>query len=161
MKSQRKKEIGKTAFKGIIIFLVIPILLLIFLGWYFGVAFFILTLTYKTIKIKARGYFTKNVKGEEIKTRLFFHLWKKGIEGITPLQQAFTMLIGSYIMLFGVVGGMVVNAVVRMEDQWIWVEVILAGSLLLIILQIIGGLQKYWRFKEIDKIQKELEGADN
>ena len=83
--------------------------------------------------------------------------WKNGIEGITPLQQAKTNIMGTSITLIGIFSGIVINALVRMENQWIWIEIILTGSLILVVIQMITGLQKYWKFKEVDKIQQEFE----
>lgn len=99
-------------------------------------------------------------EGKKVTTKEFFKRWKSGIEGITPLQQAKTSLMGNWIVLSGIVSGMVVNALVRMQDQWWWIEIILGGSLILVVIQMIGGFQKYWRFKEIDKQMKEIENGN-
>jgi len=78
-------------------------------------------------------------------------------EGISPIQQSRTTILGNWITLSGILAGIIINALVRVKNQWIWIEVILLGSLVLVVIQMIGGLQKYWRFKEVDKIQKKLE----
>ncbi len=83
--------------------------------------------------------------------------WKEGVEGISPIQQSRTTILGNWITLSGILAGIIINALVRVKNQWIWIEVILLGSLVLVVIQMIGGLQKYWRFKEVDKIQKKLE----
>ena len=64
---------------------------------------------------------------------------------------------GTWIIITGIISGIVINALVRLTNQWWWIEVILIGSLIVTTMQIIGSIQKYWRFKEIDKVQKELE----
>jgi len=119
--------------------------------------FFVLLLI---LKIRKRGYFMLDKEGKKVTTKEFFKRWKSGIEGITPLQQAKTSLMGNWIVLSGIVSGMVVNALVRMQDQWWWIEIILGGSLILVVIQMIGGFQKYWRFKEIDKQMKEIENGN-
>ncbi|MEA3414061.1 MAG: hypothetical protein U9Q99_00850 [Nanoarchaeota archaeon] len=151
-----KKERGKKALKEILILIVIPLLLIIFINW-IGLLFFTLVLLYKIFKIKRRGYFAKDVKGKKLKTKDFFKRWRSGIEGITPLQQARTNLLGTWITISGILAGIIINALVRMEKQWVWIEIILIGSLILVVIQMIGGIQKYWKFKAVDKIQKKFE----
>jgi len=46
-------------------------------------------------------------KGEKIKWREFFKLWKQGLEGITPLQQTKTTLVGFMPIFAGIVWGIV------------------------------------------------------
>jgi len=156
-----KKQRGKKAVGNIFRFVVLPIITTLISNWKYGLGVLALFILIKIIKVKRKGYLLKDVKGEEVKTREFFKRWKAGIEGITPLQQAKTNLMGNWITLSGVLAGIVVNAVVRMENQWLWIETILFGSLILIVIQMIGGLQKYWRFKVIDKAQKKLEEEMN
>ena len=109
------------------------------------------------IYFKRKGYFIKDRAGKKIGFKEFMSRWKNGIEGITPLQQAKTNIMGTSITLIGIFSGIVINALVRMENQWIWIEIILTGSLILVVIQMITGLQKYWKFKKVDKIQQEFE----
>lgn len=149
-----KKKRGKKVVGSVFKFLILPLLGLVVFNWkiMLGIlGFFILM---KLFNIKRRGYFAKDMKGEQLSSKQFFKRWKSGIEGITPLQQAKTNLMGTWITMSGILSGVLVNALVRMENQWIWIEVILLGSLVLVVMQMISGLQKYWRFKEVDKIQK-------
>ena len=156
MKRERNKETGKNALKGIIKFIIIPTLLSIFINWKVGLSFFGIVLFIKIVIIKRRKYFMKDLGGDEVGLKSFMKRWKDGIEGITPLGQAWTNLLGSWITLTGVLSGMIINALVRVEHQWIWIEIVLLGSLILIVIQMIGGLQKYWRFKIIDEATKGL-----
>lgn len=157
MKKEIKRDRGKRALKGVLKFVVVPILLMIFFNWKIGLGFFLLVFLYSQYKIKKRGYLIKDTSGKKLKRKEFFKRWKEGIEGISPLQQARTNLMGTWITLSGIVAGIIINALVRMENQWIWIEAILGGSLILVVIQMIGGLQKYWKFKEVDKIQKQFE----
>ena len=154
---KRNKKRGKKALQGLILFLVIPILTGIFINWRVGLGFFGLVALTRFIKIKRRKYFARDTEGKEVGFKQFMKRWKVGIEGITPLQQAKTNLMGNWITLTGIVSGIVINALVRVSHQWVWIEIVLLGSLILVVIQMIGGLQKYWRFKTIDKAQKEME----
>lgn len=151
----KEKKRGKQALKNIFLLVICPTLLSIFTSWKIGLSFFGVISLIKIIQIRRRKYLMKDVKGEEVGLKSFFSRWKEGVEGITPIQQAWTNLMGSWITLTGVLAGMIINALVRMSNQWWWIEIILFGSLILIAVQMIGGLQKYWRFKITDKAMKE------
>jgi hypothetical protein len=151
------KEKSKRFLKRTLIYFVIPILLLIFLKFKISISIIGGLILIKFIQIKRRGYFLKDINGNKLKFKEFMKRWREGIEGITPLQQAKTILLGNWIVVSGILSGMVINALVRMNNQWWWIEIILGGSLILVIVQMIGGFQKYWRFKAIEKAQKELE----
>lgn len=154
---KEKRQKGKNALKNTLIYFAIPLLLIILFDWKIGVAFFILMIVKKIIQVKRRKYFTKDTKGNKLSYKEFMKKWKIGIEGITPLQQAKTSLMGTWIVLSGILAGIVINALVRMKEQWIWIEVILVGSLILTVVQMIGGFQRYWNFKKTEGIQKQFE----
>ena len=156
MKKRKKNIRGKRALKNTFLFIVIPILLSIFLKWRIGLIFFLVAIIIKAITINKRGYLIKDRKGNKVIIKDFFKRWKDGIEGITPLQQSRTTLLGTWIVISGIIAGILINALVRMKDQWIWIEVILAGSFILTLMQLVSSLQKYWRFKEVEKIQKKF-----
>ena len=153
---KEKKKRGKQALKNIFLLIIIPTLFSIFLSWKIGLSFFGVVSLIKIVQIRRRKYLMKDTEGKEVGIKSFFKRWKDGIEGITPLQQAWTNLLGNWITLTGVLSGMVINALVRVEHQWIWIEIVLLGSLILIVIQMIGGLQKYWRFKIIEEATKGL-----
>ncbi len=156
--NMKEKKRGKQALKNIFLLIICPTLLSIFTNWKVGLSFFGVISLIKFVQIRRRKYLMKDVKGKEVGVKSFFARWKDGIEGITPLGQAKTNLLGTWITLTGVISGMVINALIRMSNQWWWIEIILFGSLILIAVQMIGGLQKYWKFKIIDKAMKEAEG---
>jgi len=151
------KEKSKRFLKRTLIYFVIPILLLIFLKFKISISIIGGLILIKFIQIKRRGYFLKDINGNKLKFKEFMKRWREGIEGITPLQQAKTILLGNWIVVSGILSGMVINALVRMKNQWWWIEIILLGSLVLVIIQMISGFQRYWRFKEIEKAQRKLE----
>lgn len=88
--------------------------------------------------------------GEKITGREFMRRWKKGIEGITPLQQASTIIRGTFIVLIGIIWGIVFAIIFSM---W-WLGVILLGSLIITCAQLLGQYQKYWQLKKIDDMIK-------
>ena len=109
------------------------------------------------IRTKRRKYFWKDKKGNKLKFKEFMRRWKDGIEGITPVQQKFTQILGTWIVITGILAGMIVNVLIRMENVWFWVLTILIGSLIITVVQLIGNWQMYKRFKLIEKTQRELE----
>ena len=153
---KEKKKRGKQALKNLFLLVILPTLLIIFVSWKSGLSLFGVVSLIKIIQIRRRKYFMKDRSGKEVGFKSFMKRWKEGIEGITPLGQAWTSLLGNWISLTGVLSGMIINALVRVEHQWIWIEIVLLGSLILIVIQMIGGLQKYWRFKIIDEATKGL-----
>lgn len=152
-----KKERGKKVLGNVFRLFVLPLGLTIIFTWRIGLASLVFFGLMKLLSIKRRKYFAKDMKGDKLGFKEFMKRWKLGIEGITPLQQAKTNLMGTWIVISGILGGIIINALVRIGTQWIWIEVILVGSLIVTVMQMIGGLQKYWRFKETDKVQKQFE----
>ncbi len=158
MNKEERKKRSKKLLVNVILIIVLPILASIILDeWYYGVIYLAAFFVKKLIVIKKRGYFAKDIYGEELSFKQFMKRWKAGIEGITPLQQAKTTLMGTWIVISGIIGGMGVMAIVRPADIWWWSEIILLGSLIITGIQLLSGVQKYWKFKEQDKIQKEFE----
>jgi hypothetical protein len=118
----------------------------------------ILLIIFVTIRTKIRGYFYKTKKGEKLKFKEFFKLWKRGINGITPIQTAKSQVMGNIIVLVGIISGIIINCLTRIENQWVWIVIVLSGSLIITSLNQVGYLQKYWRLKlikdEINKLEK-------
>jgi hypothetical protein len=106
-------------------------------------------------RVKKRGYFIKDKQGNQLKFKEFTQKWKQGIEGITPLQQTRTTFMGLWITISGIIAGIIVNALVRMQHQWWWIEIILIGSLIITGVQFMGTYQKLSILKKIDKTMKE------
>jgi len=86
--------------------------------------------TFKPIKspIKRLNYFMKDKEGNELSRKEFFSRWKKGIEGITPLQQTKTQMHSSFIMIIGILAGIVI-CIIGIKTLW-WLLIILVGALL-------------------------------
>jgi len=110
------------------------------------------------IKVKKRKYFWKAKDGTELSLKEFLARWKKGVEGITPIQQTKTTLMGIWITTTGIIAGIVVNALIRLKDMWWWIEIILIGSLIVTGVSLLGTYQKYKAYKRIDEEIKKING---
>lgn len=105
------------------------------------------------IRVRLRGYFWKDKKGEKLSFNQFMKRWKGGVEGITPLQQTKTTLWSFVPVLAGVIWGITVTLIAKTY----WMSLILAGSLPITLVQLVSNYQKYTRLKIVDKAQKEAE----
>jgi len=76
--------------------------------------------------IKRLNYFWKDKEGKELSYREFMDRWKKGMEGITPLQQIKGQLNSTYIMLLGIAAGFVVT-LFNLKNLW-WLTIILGAA---------------------------------
>lgn len=124
-------------------------------------ALIVLIILITLIRIKKRKYFWKIKKtGEELKFKDFMKRWKSGVEGITSIQIVRTNLWGNRIIILGITLGMLVNFIVRMKNNWWWIEIILAGSLILTIVQWVTLKKKYWKLKEVEDTTRELEKGE-
>ena len=103
------------------------------------------------VRTCSRRYFWKVRKtGEKLSFRGFLKRWAKGIEGITALQQAKAQVMGTWITLVGITAGIIVTAIVRIQNMWWWIEVILVGSLIVTGTAQIGAIQKFKRLKAVE-----------
>ena len=126
------------------------------LGRKYLIGFLIICGLIKLIQIKKRKYFWKDKKGEKLTFKQFIKRFKLGVEGITPLQQTKTSMMGLWITITGMIAGIIVNALIRLTNMWWWIEIILIGSLIISLVQMLGFYQKYRRFKLIDKQLREV-----
>ena len=93
--------------------------------------------------------------GEVITRKEFFKRWKQGIEGISLLQQTQGQIQALYIIIIGIIGGIIASIIV-IKTLW-WLLIILIGSLYNIIIQLISLLQKRKQLKTYFKLQMEVE----
>jgi len=124
------------------------------MNWLLGVLVIFIFLVF--LRVQKRKYFWKAKDGSELTMKQFFRRWGKGIEGITPLQQSRTQLMGIWITITGISAGIIVNAIVRLENFWWWVEIILIGSLILTVIQFVGIYQQYKIKKRVEDTMKTL-----
>lgn len=78
--------------------------------------------------------------GEQISTKEFFSRWKKGISEVTALQQVSMQLRSLYIIMFGLICGIVI-CIIGIKNLW-WLLIILIGGLFNTIIQMLGIYQK-------------------
>ena len=66
--------------------------------------------------------------------------WRKGIEGITPLQQTNTQLYSTIIILIGLICGIVIT-IIAIKSYW-WLLLVLVGAFGNTIVSYLGLWQK-------------------
>jgi hypothetical protein len=110
---------------------------------------------------KTKGIKLTVKKYKELGTKKFFKKWGEGIEGVTPLQQTRMMLIANLIILSGLIFGIFANTLTRLKGFWWWIDIILFGSVIISVVQLIGIYQKYVKLKEVEKTLKELNEKAN
>jgi len=103
-----------------------------------------------------RGFFWKARDGEELSLKQFFKRWKGGIVDISPLQQTTTTLWSFIPVVAGIVWGISVTLI---AGVW-WMSLILAGSLPITLIQVIGTYQRYRSQSRADKAFKEAMGEN-
>lgn len=95
----------------------------------------------------------KDKLGNELTTGEFFSRWKQGIQQITPYQQSAINLMGTVLVLIGVLMGLYATFITKV---W-WLFIILTGSLFLTSMALLSGCQKYYALKRINQQIKEEE----
>jgi len=118
--------------------------------WFVVIAFVLLIVR---VRIKKRGYFWKAKDGSKLTFKEFMGQWKKGVEGITPLQQKKVALWAYMPLLSGIVWGIVVTFL----SKTYWLTTILCGSLPLTTIQFISTLQQYKSIKKVEGVMKKIE----
>jgi hypothetical protein len=123
-----------------------------FWEWIIIISFILIIL----IRNKVRGFSWKARDGSELTLKEFFKRWGKGIEGITALQQTRTQMLGTWIVISGMLGGIIINFLIRLKDVWWWLEIILFGSLIITSMSMVGIYQKFKILKRVDNTMKEI-----
>ena len=85
--------------------------------------------------------FTQQNKG-------FFSRWASGIKAITPLQQTFWSLYGTFIVLVGCF----IGAITALYSKTWWLLTVLVGSFLISLMSLIGTWQKYTILKQMEEM---------
>ena len=80
--------------------------------------------------------------------------WKKGIEQVTPLQQAKAQFKSTIIMLIGILTGIIIT-ISQFKKLW-WVMLILVGAFGVTSVQLLGLFQKKRALQKFDKLAKEV-----
>jgi len=94
-----------------------------------------------------KKYVWTDKAGKKLTMGEFMQRWKQGMQSVTPLQQAKVQLYNYWIILAGILLGIVISA---MNDTW-WLMILLIGSFGLSSLQALGIWQRYNLLKSIEK----------
>jgi len=100
----------------------------------------------------------KDKYGNKLTWKEFMQRWREGIEGITPAQQARTILNSTWISLIGILCGISV-CLFNFKSMW-WVLIILVGAFFVTGTSQVGNYQKYIAHKRMEDLmnnQKEVE----
>lgn len=101
---------------------------------------------------EVRMKFWKDKKGNALDSKEFLHKWKKGIQSITPLQQASIVYKNSWVMIIGILAG-IIFTLFNLKQLW-WLTIILAAAFVNTLIVQLGNWQKY-------KMLKSLEGGND
>ena len=104
--------------------------------------------------IKRLNYFWKDKEGNELTRSEFMQRWKRGLEGITPLQQNKSQVWSFRIMIIGILAGIVIS-IMGIKDLW-WLTIILVGALFNTSIMYLGVWQKV---KLLERIEKVMQGG--
>lgn len=89
--------------------------------------------------------FWTDKEGNELTFKQFMARWKEGMKNINPYQQTKSQLISTWIMLVGIIAGLVIT-IYTFETLW-WLTIILAGGTFNTLIQILGLWQKKEQLK--------------
>ncbi len=90
----------------------------------------------------------KDKEGNKLTRKELFSRWAKGIEGITPLQQVTTQMYSTWIIIIGLLVGIVI-CIIGIKRLW-WLLIILIGGFGNTSVQLLGQWQKRRALKKIE-----------
>ena len=89
----------------------------------------------------------KDKAGNQLTFKEYLQRWKAGINSLTPLQQTNISLQGIYIIILGLLCGIVIS-ILGFKNLW-WLMLILIGGLFNSIMQWVGLFQKKQMLKKM------------
>lgn len=92
----------------------------------------------------------KDKQGNALDSKEFLAKWKKGIQAITPLQQASINFKNHWIIIFGIICGLVIS-LFHFKNYW-WASIILVGALINSVVQQIGNYQKLIDIRRMESV---------
>jgi len=96
----------------------------------------------------------KDRDGNKITLSEFFSRWGKGIQQITPLQKMKYQLRGTFLIMVGLICGLVIS-LMAYETLW-WVAIILTGALFVNGISYLSMRQQKVMLDKINKMQQEV-----
>lgn len=94
-------------------------------------------------------------QGNKLTFKEFIERWKKGIEGITPLQQVKGQINSTIIMLIGIKAGIIVS-LFGVAKLW-WLLIILIGAFFNTSISLLGLWQKKKLLEKFDVNYNDVE----
>lgn len=98
----------------------------------------------------------KRKTGENKTWKQFFLEWKKGMENVTPLQQANITQWGLIISTIGVIWGIIF----AIRIGYTWMAIILVGGLVVVSMQFLGNWQKKQILKRMEEAYQIADGNE-
>ena len=127
----------------------------IYIPWGVGILIALYFL-YRALKRIIKGIISYRTLGKkEFKKRL-----SKGFDEITATQKTKGELISISISQIGLLLGLILVPIFRIEGLWIAIELTFLGGFGINLFGFIGKLQQYRVFKKQDELMKELEEQD-
>lgn len=96
----------------------------------------------------------KTVLNEQISWKEFFKRWKRGIDGVTVIQQTKMQIQSTYIMLLGMILGIIFCSF-AFNKMW-WIVIILIGGFVNTIVSLISLYQKKHQLEYFEDIKMEV-----
>ena len=97
-------------------------------------------------------------KGEKLTTKEFVERMGEGIKEITPLQQTTTQINSTWVMIIGLLGGVVIT-IKSFKSLW-WLTLILAAGLINTGISQLGLLQKRKTLRKMEEVYDSAEEPD-
>ena len=88
----------------------------------------------------------KTRSGEQISIKEFFKRWKEGVANMTPLQQLKSVQMGYWIVILGMVWGVIYGII----KQFWWLTIIMVGALIIQLFGILSNSQKIRLLKSLE-----------
>jgi len=95
----------------------------------------------------------KDRDGKKLTTSEFFSRWKVGIQQITPLQKMKLQLRGTFLILVGLICGLVIS-LMNYKTLW-WVAIVLTGALMVNGIQYLSMRQQKVMLDKIEVMKEE------
>jgi len=92
----------------------------------------------------------KDKNGKELNLKEFMERWKGGIEKVTAMQKTKMSILFTFIILLGVLIGVVTAIITKV---W-WLLIVLLGALGVNAISLISTLQQYIAYSKIEEMVK-------
>ena len=96
----------------------------------------------------------KDKEGNKLTWKEFFKKWKQGIDGVTVMQQVKMQIQSTYIMILGMILGIIVSGA-DYKHYW-WIMVVLIGGIFNTGISLITLYQKKHQLEFFDNLQLQV-----